>query len=129
MPIEPMTREPMPPTENAPQAEAKRATRPDSPCARLERVGEAMYGPRWQTDLARDLGVADRTVRRYVAGTVPVPDDLWPKVARVIRDRLGEMNAALDDITGEVPASGMTVEECVSRDVKAFAAERGRLEA
>lgn len=34
----------------------------------LRRVGEALYGPRWQSDLAAALGVADRTVRRWLAG-------------------------------------------------------------
>jgi hypothetical protein len=34
----------------------------------LSDVGEALYGPRWHTDLSRDLGVADRTMRRWMAG-------------------------------------------------------------
>ncbi len=35
----------------------------------LALAGEALYGPRWQSDLARDIGVSDRTMRRWVAGT------------------------------------------------------------
>ena len=34
----------------------------------ISRVGRALYGERWQTPLARELGVADRTVRRWVSG-------------------------------------------------------------
>jgi hypothetical protein len=34
----------------------------------LEEIGVALYGDRWQTDIARDLDVSDRTVRRWVAG-------------------------------------------------------------
>lgn len=34
----------------------------------LRDAGEALYGPRWQSDLARDLHVADRTMRRWLAG-------------------------------------------------------------
>ena len=30
-------------------------------------VGEVLYGPRWQTDLARDLLVNDRTMRRWAS--------------------------------------------------------------
>ena len=49
----------------------------------LRKAGEALYGPHWQTFLARDLGVAPRTMRRWAAGTQP------PKaVAGSIRDLL-----------------------------------------
>jgi len=40
----------------------------------LAQIGEALWGPRWQSELARSLGVADRTVRRWTAGdTTPAP--------------------------------------------------------
>jgi DNA-binding transcriptional regulator YdaS (Cro superfamily) len=39
----------------------------------LEQSGRLIYGERWQTALARGLGVADRTVRRWFAGAVPIP--------------------------------------------------------
>ena len=39
----------------------------------LREAGEALYGPRWQTDLARDLNVSDRTMRRWAAGTDDLP--------------------------------------------------------
>jgi predicted transcriptional regulator len=32
----------------------------------LETAGVALYGSTWQTAIARDLGVADRTVRRWL---------------------------------------------------------------
>jgi hypothetical protein len=41
-------------------------------------------GERWQTALAEYLGVADRTVRRWVAGESPVPDHVWPFLAKRI---------------------------------------------
>jgi DNA-binding transcriptional regulator LsrR (DeoR family) len=31
----------------------------------LERIGKALYGDRWQTQLAKALGMSDRTVRRW----------------------------------------------------------------
>lgn len=34
----------------------------------LQAAGEALYGPRWQTEMARALDVSDRTVRRWAAG-------------------------------------------------------------
>ena len=31
----------------------------------LERIGKALYGDRWQTQLAKALGMSDHTVRRW----------------------------------------------------------------
>lgn len=40
----------------------------------LRAAGEALHGPRWQSALARELGVADRTVRRWLAGKIQIGD-------------------------------------------------------
>ena len=53
----------------------------------LVECGEALYGPRWQAELARDLGVADRTVRRWVAGTSEVPPGLYVDLLRLTQKR------------------------------------------
>jgi hypothetical protein len=37
-------------------------------------MGLSLYGPGWQSAMARDLGINDRTVRRWVAGQNPVPE-------------------------------------------------------
>lgn len=34
----------------------------------LRAVGELLYGERWQSPLAKDLGVNDRTVRKWADG-------------------------------------------------------------
>lgn len=47
----------------------------------LRAAGEAIWGGRWQTPLARRIGVDPRTVRYWVAGKVEVP----PARAHVIR--------------------------------------------
>jgi len=39
----------------------------------LERIGQALYGDRWQRQLARALGVSDRTVRRWVIHESDIP--------------------------------------------------------
>ena len=39
----------------------------------LKRVGEFIYGEQWQAPLARDLGVSERSMRRWVAGTDEIP--------------------------------------------------------
>ena len=39
----------------------------------LRAAGEALYGPRWQSELARALDVSDRTMRRWAAGSDAMP--------------------------------------------------------
>jgi hypothetical protein len=46
----------------------------------LYEVGEALYGPRWQTEMARDLGCSDRTVRRWAAKEWDVPRTVWEEI-------------------------------------------------
>lgn len=60
----------------------------------LVECGEALYGPQWQSALARDIAVSDRTVRRWVAGTSPVPAGLYLDLLRLTQERA----ALLDDI-------------------------------
>lgn len=57
----------------------------------LETTGAALYGPRWQTDLARALGVADRSMRRWVAGQNAVPEGLRPKLLALVAERIDEL--------------------------------------
>jgi DNA-binding transcriptional regulator YdaS (Cro superfamily) len=59
----------------------------------LVEAGEALYGPRWQSDLARDLGVSDRTVRRWVAGTHDVPPGLYLDLLRLTQERAAALEA------------------------------------
>jgi hypothetical protein len=47
-------------------------------------VGEALYGSRWQTDIAAALEVSDRTVRRWAAGKFPLPSTIWGDMARIL---------------------------------------------
>jgi len=60
----------------------------------LRAVGEALYGPRWQSEAARALRVSDRTIRRWAAGEWPVPDavqaEIWA-LARARHQALGEL--------------------------------------
>lgn len=61
----------------------------------LVESGEALYGPRWQAELARDLCVSDRTIRRWVAGTSDVPKGLYLDLLRLTQERA----ALLDDLS------------------------------
>lgn len=83
--------------ENAAAAEweARRQEIVQRPGARLARIGNALYGPRWQSDLARDLGVADRTVRAWVAGDRRPAPGVWIDLERLVRERRGALDALL----------------------------------
>lgn len=64
----------------------------------LRQAGEALYGSRWQTDLARDLKVADRTVRRW-AVSGDVPPGAWAEIRVLLRDR----GAAIAAVRRQIP--------------------------
>lgn len=68
------------------------------PDPRLRLVGEALYGSRWQSDLARALGVGDRRVREWVAGDRRIPPGVWADIASLLRDRRGMIDSLLADM-------------------------------
>lgn len=41
--------------------------------AQLWALGEAAWGPEWQTPAADAVGISPRTMRRYAAGSHPIP--------------------------------------------------------
>ncbi len=53
----------------------------------LSEIGKALYGPNWQSALARDLDVSDRTVRRWVALVSPIPQDLGGRLDALLEAR------------------------------------------
>lgn len=59
----------------------------ETPRALLAEAGAALYGPLWQSALARDLDVAVRTMQRWAAGDVPVPDRLMGELRMLVADR------------------------------------------
>lgn len=65
----------------------------------LKRCGEALYGPRWQSELARALHVSDRTVRRWVDGSTDVPDGVYLELLSMCQERAAE----LDDLIEVLP--------------------------
>lgn len=53
----------------------------------LRIAGEVLYGERWQSPLARDLGVSDRTVRNWCAEKHECPVDLADRLLPILRTR------------------------------------------
>lgn len=64
----------------------------------LRDVGEAHTGPRWQSELARDLNIADRTMRRWLSGSDNLPDGVALDLMRLCTERA----QTLDDLTGSL---------------------------
>ena len=59
----------------------------------LIECGEALYGPRWQSELARDLDVSIRTMQRWVAGTSEVPTGLYVYLWHLTHERAAVLDA------------------------------------
>jgi hypothetical protein len=54
----------------------------------LATAGRALYGDRWQTSLAHDLHVSDRTMRRWLTGEFPIPAGVVTELRAVLVERL-----------------------------------------
>lgn len=50
-------------------------------------TGEALYGDRWQTPIARDLGVTSRTVRHWCAAKHECPSDITVRLLPLVEQR------------------------------------------
>lgn len=64
----------------------------------LRAIGEAMYGPRWQSELARALGVTDRTIRRWAAGEWPVPSPVQAEIKTLLKSRSSTLREILQTL-------------------------------
>lgn len=62
--------------------------------ALLREAGEALFGPQWQTELARSLDVADRTIRRWLSGEFNIPEAVAGELNRLLKDH-GDAIAAV----------------------------------
>ncbi len=62
----------------------------------LETVGTALYGSRWQSELARDLGVDSRLVRQWIKGERPMPNKVFDDLRKLLRVRRTQINDILE---------------------------------
>lgn len=66
----------------------------------LAAAGVALYGDRWQTDLARGLGLSDgRRIRQWLAGERPIPPGAWSDIAGLLRHRQISIQSVLNNLT------------------------------
>lgn len=65
----------------------------------LEMVGNALYGDRWQTDLARDLKLSDaRRIRQWMAKERPIPVGIWADVLGLLRHRQLSLDSVIKSL-------------------------------
>ncbi|MCW0413494.1 hypothetical protein NG831_06475 [Xanthomonas sacchari] len=64
----------------------------------LTRAGQLLYGERWQSDLARALGVNDRRVRAWMLGERNMSAGIWADIAALLRQRHQEGIALLREL-------------------------------
>jgi hypothetical protein len=69
----------------------------------LREAGVALYGPRWQTDMARDLDVADRTIRRWANGQNPMPNGLRAEIHALLTTRRMALTAVRQKLARTSP--------------------------
>lgn len=68
------------------------------PILLLHAIGEALWGSRWQTDMAEALKVASRTVRRWASGETDIPPGVWAELTGLMQQRA----ARLEELTRAV---------------------------
>lgn len=57
----------------------------------LADTGRALYGERWQSEVARALDVSDRTVRRWVAGDDAPRPGVYVDLLRLVVERQADL--------------------------------------
>jgi hypothetical protein len=67
----------------------------------LADIGTTLFGDRfgWQRKLADDLGVPERALRHWIAGSRPIPQDIKKKVADLIGEREKEIKTLINERT------------------------------
>lgn len=76
----------------------------------LASCGQALFGTRWQTDLAVALGIDARLMRRWVEESRPVPNLRWQQILELmiinganINDAITELSHALESNMKDSP--------------------------
>lgn len=77
---------------------------------RLLKIGSTLYGPTWQSHLARAIGVSPRTMRHWIAGKHPMPAGAWDDIFALAAKRRDALTAlitardhSMDTAAGSAP--------------------------
>lgn len=60
----------------------------------LRTIGEALFGPRWQTDMAQALNVSDRTVRHWLSERQHPREGVWHDLDQLLEARIARQRQA-----------------------------------
>ncbi len=60
----------------------------------IRAAGASLFGDRFQSDLARLLGVSDRTVRRWCQGEWEPSAFVWPALRLAMEERVAALKQA-----------------------------------
>jgi hypothetical protein len=76
--------------------------------ALLVTIGTTLYGEGegWPSRLAEDLGVNERTLRRWVAGESAVPDRVWDELINIAIGRARQIADLVPKIAQAKPHQG-----------------------
>ena len=67
--------------------------------ALLISAGQLLFGERWQTELARALGLSDgRRIRQWLSGDRPIPVGIWDDLRELLEDRSSKMELIVKQI-------------------------------
>lgn len=74
------------------KSEMKSTNVKDDSRALLISAGQLLFGERWQTELARALGLLDgRRIRQWLSGDRPIPVGIWDDLSGLLNDRSSEI--------------------------------------
>jgi hypothetical protein len=88
--------------------------------ALFKRASAALWGARYRSDGARQLGISLRTMMRYDAGESPIPDEIMDKLTEFLNSRSDAMNRVSEpDRQGDWRDGGAVMTEADSQWPKA----------
>ena len=77
----------------------KSTTENDNRRGLLISAGQLLFGERWQTELARALGLSDgRRIRQWLSGDRPIPVGIWDDLRELLEDRSSKMELIVKQI-------------------------------
>lgn len=68
----------------------------------LDVIAGFLFGPRYQRSLAVALGRNERTIRRYLRGESPIPEELWAEFALILLSHEKALHSLGDELVRRV---------------------------
>lgn len=64
----------------------------------LTKIGQALYGTQWQSNLAKSLNIDSRRVRQWLNNERPLPDWLNNELCNLLQQNITDCQACLDEL-------------------------------